>query len=154
MNEIHLDETYAENRLKCFRTRKMRVENVEKEKIDLTKSLKDIEEFEKMIKTAEKNFEENFEMRKKDSDQIEELRKDRRNAQDNSKDAVESIDGENEVFENNVMIINFNYNVAENAAAVVRTENETLRDIALKQNFRNEHMRKNVSDEDTKFSIE
>ena len=30
------------------------------------------------------------------------------------------------------MIINFNYNVAENAVVVVKTENETLQDIALK----------------------
>ena len=52
------------------------------------------------------------------------------------------------------MIINFNYNVAENVVVVVKTENETLRNIALKQNFRNEHMRKNVFDENMKFSIE
>ena len=52
------------------------------------------------------------------------------------------------------MIISFNYNVVENAVVVVRTENETLRNIALKQNFRNEHMKKNISDENTKFSIE
>ena len=30
MNEARLNEIYAENRLKRFRTRKMRVENVEK----------------------------------------------------------------------------------------------------------------------------
>ena len=52
------------------------------------------------------------------------------------------------------MIINFNYNVVEDAAVVVRIENKTLRNIALKQNFRNEHIRKNVSDENMKFSIE
>ena len=51
------------------------------------------------------------------------------------------------------MIINFNYNVAENVAVVVKTENKILRNIALKQNFRNEHIRKNVFNENTKFSI-
>ena len=30
MNEVCLNETYVENRLKCFRIRKMRIENVEK----------------------------------------------------------------------------------------------------------------------------
>ena len=64
MNEVRLNETYAENRLKYFRIWKVRVENVEKKKIDLTKSLKNIEKFEKMIEIVEKNFEENFEMRK------------------------------------------------------------------------------------------
>ena len=65
MNEARLNETYVENWLKRFRTREMRAENVEKKKIDLTRFLKDIEEFEKMIEIAEKNFEKNFEMRKK-----------------------------------------------------------------------------------------
>ena len=51
------------------------------------------------------------------------------------------------------MIINFNYNIAENAVVVVKIENKTLRNIALKQNFRNKHMRKSASDEDIKFSI-
>ena len=51
------------------------------------------------------------------------------------------------------MIINFNYNVAEDAVVVVRIENETLRNIALKQNFWNKHMRKNVFDENMRFSI-
>ena len=37
-----------------------------KKKIDLTKSLKNIEKFKEMIEIAEKSFEENFEMRKKD----------------------------------------------------------------------------------------
>ena len=36
-----------------------------KKKIDLTKSLKDIKKFKKIIETVEKNFEENFEMKKK-----------------------------------------------------------------------------------------
>ena len=52
------------------------------------------------------------------------------------------------------MNINLNYNVAENAAAAVRIENETLRNIALKQNFRNKYIKKNASDENTKFLIE
>ena len=34
-----------------------------------------------------------------------------------------------------------------------KQKNETLRNIALKQNFRNEHIRKNFFDENTKFSI-
>ena len=79
MNEVRLNETYAENRLKRFRTRKMRIENVEKKKIDLTKFLKDVEKFEEMIEIAEKNFKENFEMKEKNSDQIEKLKKNRRN---------------------------------------------------------------------------
>ena len=52
------------------------------------------------------------------------------------------------------MNINFNYNVVEDAAVVARIENETLRNITLKQNFRNEHIRKNAFDKNTKFSIE
>ena len=65
MNEVRLNETYAENRLKRFRIRKMRAENVKEKKIDLMKFLKNIEKFEKMIKIAEKSFEENFEMKEK-----------------------------------------------------------------------------------------
>ena len=53
----------------------MRIENIEKEKIDLTKSLKNIEKFEEMIEIAEKNFKKNFEMKKKNFNQIEKLRK-------------------------------------------------------------------------------
>ena len=30
LNEIRFDETYAENRLKCFRTRDVQIENAEK----------------------------------------------------------------------------------------------------------------------------
>ena len=52
------------------------------------------------------------------------------------------------------MNINFDYNVAEDAVIVVKIKNETLRNIALKQNFRNKHIKKNVFDENTKFSIE
>ena len=65
MNEIRLNETYAENRLKHFKIQKIRIENVEEKKIDLTKSLKSAEEFKEMIETAEENFEENFEMKEK-----------------------------------------------------------------------------------------
>ena len=43
----------------------MRVENVKKKKIDLTKFLKNIKKFKKMIEIAEKDFKENFEMKKK-----------------------------------------------------------------------------------------
>ena len=135
MNETRLNETYVENQLKRFKTWKMRIENVEKKKIDLTKFLKNAEKFKEMIEIAEKNFKENFEMKKKNFDQIKKLKKDRRNAQNSSKDVVKSIDDENEVFKNNVMIISFNYNVVKNAVVVVRTENETLRNIALKQKF-------------------
>ena len=52
------------------------------------------------------------------------------------------------------MINNFDYNVVENAVVVVKIKNKILRNIAFKKNFRNEHMRKNVSDEDTRFLIE
>ena len=126
MNEVRLNETYAENRLKRFRIQEMRVENAEKKKINLTKFLKNVEKFEKMIETAEKNFKEDFEMKEENFDQIEKLKKNRRNAQNSSKDAAESINDENEVFENNVMIISFDYNVAENAVVAVKTENEIL----------------------------
>ena len=104
----------------------MRVENVEKKKIDLTKSLKNVKEFKEMINIVEKNFENNFKMKKKDFNQIEKLKKDRRDAQNNSKNVIESIDGENETFENNVMIINFDYNVVEDAVVIVKIESKTL----------------------------
>ena len=68
MNEVRLNETYVENQLKRFRIRKMRTENVKKEKIDLTKFLKDVEKFKKMIEIVEKSFEKNFEMKEKDFD--------------------------------------------------------------------------------------
>ena len=51
---------------------------------------------------------------------------------DDSKNVVELIDDKNEIFENNIMNINFDYNVAEDAVVVVKIENKTLRDIALK----------------------
>ena len=153
MNEARLNETYAENRLKRFKIRKMRIENVEEKKIGLTRSLKNTEKFKKMIEIAEKNFKENFEMKKENFNQIEKLKENRQIAHDDSKNAAESIDDENEIFENNIMNINLDYNVVENAVVIVKTENETLQNIALKQNFRNEHIKKDVFDENTKFSI-
>ena len=48
-----------------------------KKKIDLTKYLKNIEKFEKMIEIAEKNFKKDFKMRKKNFNQIEKLKKNR-----------------------------------------------------------------------------
>ena len=68
LNETRLDETYAENWLKCFRTRNVRAENVEKEKLDLTLIQKNAEKFEKRAEIAEENFEEKFEMLKKKFD--------------------------------------------------------------------------------------
>ena len=68
MNEAHFNETYAENRLKRFRTRNVRVEDVEKEKLDLTLIQKNAEKFKKRVETAEKSFKEKFEMLKKKSD--------------------------------------------------------------------------------------
>ena len=132
MNEVYLNEIYIENRLKRFKTWKMQVENAEKEKINLTKSLKNIKEFERMIEIVKKTFEKNFEMRKKNFNQIEKLRKDWWIAYDDSKNIVESIDDENEVFENNIMNINLDYNVAEDAVVIVKIRNETLRNIVLK----------------------
>ena len=77
MNEVRLNETYAENRLKRFKIRKVRAENVEEKKIDLTRSLENIKEFEEMIEIVEEDFEKNFEMKKENSNQIEKLKKDR-----------------------------------------------------------------------------
>ena len=52
------------------------------------------------------------------------------------------------------MNINLDYNVAEDAVVVVKIENKTLRNIVLKQNFRNEYIKENASDENTRFLIE
>ena len=68
MNEIRLNETYVENRLKRFRIRKMRAENIKEKKIDLMRFLKDAEKFKRIIETVKKNFEKNFEMKKEDFD--------------------------------------------------------------------------------------
>ena len=43
----------------------MRIENIKEEKIDLTKVLKNNEKFKELIEIVEKNFKENFEMKKK-----------------------------------------------------------------------------------------
>ena len=52
------------------------------------------------------------------------------------------------------MNINLDYNVVEDAVVIVKIENKILRNIALKQNFRNEHIKEDAFDENTKFSIE
>ena len=52
------------------------------------------------------------------------------------------------------MNISLDYNVVENIAVVVKTENKTLRNVVLKQNFRNKHIKKDVFNKDIKFSIE
>ena len=65
MNETRLNETYVENYLKRFRIRKIQIENAKEKKIDLTKFLKNIKKFKKMIEIAEKNFKEDFKMKKK-----------------------------------------------------------------------------------------
>ena len=70
------------------------------------------------------------------------------------KNIIKSIDEKNKAFENNNMNINFNFNVVEDAIVVIKTENETLWNIVLKQNFRNKHIKNNVSDENMKFLIE
>ena len=68
LNEACFNETYAENRLKCFRIQKMRIKNTEKRKFNLTLIEKNAEKFEKKAEVIEENFEENFEMLKKKSD--------------------------------------------------------------------------------------
>ena len=68
LNETRLDETYAENRLKRFRTRNVRIKDAEKKKFDLTLIQKNAEKFEKKVKTAEEDFEEKFKMLKRKSD--------------------------------------------------------------------------------------
>ena len=75
LNEICFDETYAENRLKRFRTQNVRIENAEEKKLNLTLIQKNAKKFEKKAETAEKDSEEKFEILKKKSDQIEKLRK-------------------------------------------------------------------------------
>ena len=76
LNETHFDETYTENRLKYFRIRNVRAEDAEKKKLDLTLIQRDVEKFERKTETVEENFKEKFEMLKKESDQIEKLKKD------------------------------------------------------------------------------
>ena len=76
MNEACFNETYAENRLKRFKIRNVRIENVEEKKLNLTLIQKNAEKFEKKAETAEENFKKKFKMLKKKFDQIKELRKD------------------------------------------------------------------------------
>ena len=68
LNEIRFDETYTENRLKRFRTRNVRIENIKEKKLDLTLIQKNAEKFEKKAETAEEDFEKKFKMLKKKSD--------------------------------------------------------------------------------------
>ena len=68
LNEARFDETYAENRLKRFRTRNVRAENVEEEELDLTLIQRNAEKFERKVETVEENFEEKFEMLRRKSD--------------------------------------------------------------------------------------
>ena len=63
---------------------------------------------------------------------------------DDSRNVVKLINNENKTFENNIMNINFNYNVIEDVVIIVRIENKILRNIALKQNFRNKHIKKTL----------
>ena len=69
------------------------------------------------------------------------------------KDAAKSINEENEIFENNAMNINFNYNVVENAVVIVKIKNQKLRNIALTRNFRNELIEKNAFNKNTEISM-
>ena len=107
-----------------------------------------------MIEIAEKNFKENFETKKKNFNQIKKLKENRWIAHNNLKNVVELINDKNEIFENNIMNINLDYNIAENAVVVVRIKNKILQNIALKQNFRNDNIKKKVSDKNMKFLIE
>ena len=68
LNETCFDETYVENRLECFRTRNVQIENVKKEKLDLTLIQKNAEKFEKKAEIVEEDFEKKFKMLKKKSD--------------------------------------------------------------------------------------
>ena len=64
-----------------------------------------------------------------------------------------SINENNEIFENNVMNIRFDYNVVRNVAVTVKIENWKLRNAAWAQNFRNKQIKKDASDENTEISI-
>ena len=52
------------------------------------------------------------------------------------------------------MNLHFNYNVVEDTVVVVKIKNKILRNIILKQSFRNEHIKENVFNENVNFSIE
>ena len=123
MNKARFDETYAENRLKRFRIRDVQAENVKEKKFDLTLIQENVEEFEKKTETAEEDFKEKFEMLKRESDQIKKLKKNQWNVHKISKDAVMSINKDNETFENNVMNIRFDHNVVRNVAVIVKIKN-------------------------------
>ena len=101
----------------------MRVENVEEKKLDLTLIQKKAENFKERVEIAEEDFKENFEMLKKKFNQIKELRKNQWDVYKISKDAVMSINENNETFENNVMNICFNYSVVRNVAVIVKIKN-------------------------------
>ena len=79
----------------------------------------------------------NFEMLKKKSDQIEELREDQWNVHKISKNAVMSISNNNKTFKNNVMNIRSDYNVVRDVVVIVKIKNWKLRNAAWAQNFRN-----------------
>ena len=66
------------------------------------------------------------------------MRKDQWDVYEISKDAVMSINKDNEIFENNVINIRFDYNVVKDVAVTVKTKNWKLRNAAWTQNFRNE----------------
>ena len=153
LNETRFNETYIENRLKRFRTWNVRVEDVEEKKLDLTLIQKNAEKFKKKTEIAEENFKEKFKMFKKKSDQIKELKKDQWSVHEILKDAVMSINEDNETFENNVMNIRSDHNVVRNVAVIVKIKNWKLRNAAWAKNFRNEQIEENVFDEDTKISI-
>ena len=68
MNETYFDETYIENRLKCFKIRNRRVENAGKKKLNKTLIQKNAEKFKKRTEIVEKDLKENFEMLRKKSD--------------------------------------------------------------------------------------
>ena len=69
-------------------------------------------------------------MLKKESDQIKELKKDQWNVYEISKNAVMSINEDNETFKNNVMNIRSDYNVVRDVAVIVKIKNWKLRDAA------------------------
>ena len=54
----------------------MQTEDAEEKKFDLTLIQKNVEKFKKRAEIAEENFKKKFEMLKRKSDQIEELKKD------------------------------------------------------------------------------
>ena len=54
LNETYFDETYAENRLKRFRIRNVRTEDVKEEKLDLTLIQRNVEKFKKKLKLLKK----------------------------------------------------------------------------------------------------